>query len=245
MEPISKIKCDVCKNHFTHEYNTPLRDEDKLPEEATINQLVIHHMTWPTTSVKPEAFNIATIQEKVVYRTFPADYLVANDALVIYEIVRNDYTESKCLFTDWNPISRDHEESLIESFTEHYTIIHGGNENLGNMFSVYGWEPTNTVYVLYSQSVGTPYSKFTPVISEEASTGIHAIDAACQQNHTEIKCIGFDSVTEKGNYRNLYEGTENYRRDGEKYTPQKADLWEKHHSLIKKHYGKVDIEYLS
>ena len=188
--------------------------------------------------------NITTFGCNVLYRTFPADYLVANDALVIYEIVRNDYTESKCLFTDWNPISRDHEESLLESFTDHYTIIRGGNENLGDMFSVYGWEPTNTVYVLYSQSVGTPYSKFTPVISEEASTGIHAIDAACQQGHTEIKCIGFDSVIE-GTYRNIYEGTENYRRDGKKYTPEKADLWEKHHSLIKKHYGKVDIEYLS
>ena len=65
MEPISKIKCDVCKNHFTHEYNTPLRDETKLPKGAIINQLVIHHMTWPTTSVKPKEFNIATIQEKV------------------------------------------------------------------------------------------------------------------------------------------------------------------------------------
>ena len=190
--------------------------------------------------------NITTFGCNVLFRNFPADYLVANDALVIYEIVRNDYTESKCLFTDWNPISRVfHEESLVESFTNQgYTVIRGGNENLGDMFSLYGWEPTNTVYVLYSQSVGTPYSKFTPVISEEASTGIHAIDAACQQGHTEIKCIGFDSVTEKGNYRNIYEGTENYRRDGEKYTPEKADLWEEHHSLIKKHYEKVNIEYL-
>ena len=190
--------------------------------------------------------NITTFGCNVLFRNFPADYLVANDALVIHEIVRNDYTESKCLFTDWNPISRVfHEESLVESFTNQgYTVIRGGNENLGDMFSLYGWEPTNTVYVLYSQSIGTPYSKFTPVISEEASTGIHAIDAACQQGHTDIKCIGFDSVIE-GTYRNIYEGTENYRRDGEKYTPEKADLREKHHSLIKKHYGKVDIEYLS
>ena len=65
MEPISKIKCDVCKKHFTHEYNTQLRDETKLPEEAVVNQLVIHHMTWPTTKEKPKAFNIATIQERV------------------------------------------------------------------------------------------------------------------------------------------------------------------------------------
>ena len=190
--------------------------------------------------------NITTFGCNVLFRDFPPDYLIANDALVIYEIVRNDYTESKCLFTDWNPISRTfHEESLVESFTSQgYTVIRGGNENRGDMFSLYGWEPTNTVYVLYSQSVGTPYSKFTPVISEEASTGIHAIDAACQQGHTEIKCIGFDSVTEKGNYRNLYEGTENYRRDGEKYTPEKADLWKEHHSLIKKHYESIEIEYL-
>ena len=189
--------------------------------------------------------DITTFGCNVLFRDYPADYLIANDALVIHEIVRSDYTESKCLFTDWNPISRDHEESLVESFTvQGYTVIRGGNENRGDMFSLYGWEPTNTVYVLYSQSIGTPYSKFTPVISEEASTGIHAIDAACQKGHTKIKCIGFDSVTDEGNYRNIYEGTENYRRDGEKYTPEKADLWKEHHSLIKKHYEKVNIEYL-
>ena len=61
--------------------------------------------------------------------------------------------------------------------------------------------------------------------------------------HTDIKCIGFDSVID-GTYRNLYEGTENYRRDGEKYTPEKAALWKEHHSLIKKHYENVEIEYL-
>ena len=65
MEPISKICCDYCKKHFTHEYNPSLRDETKLPKEAVINQLVIHHMTWPTTKDKPQEFNIATIQEKV------------------------------------------------------------------------------------------------------------------------------------------------------------------------------------
>ena len=62
--------------------------------------------------------NVTTFGCNVLYRNFPADYLVANDALVIHEIVRNDYTESKCLFTDWNPIPRDHEESLVESFTK-------------------------------------------------------------------------------------------------------------------------------
>ncbi len=189
--------------------------------------------------------NITTFGCNVLFRDYPADYLVANDALVIYEIVRNDYNGSKCLFTDWNPISRVfHEESLVESFTNQgYTVIRGGNENRGDMFSLYGWEPTNTVYVLYSQSVGTPYSKFTPIISEEASTGIHAIDAACQKGYTDIKCIGFDSVIE-GTYRNVYEGTENYRRDGEKYTPEKAAFWKEHHEQIKEHYGKVEIEYL-
>ena len=58
MEPISKICCDVCKKHFTHEYNPPLRDETKLPKEAVINQLVIHATT-------PGQRHIATIQEKV------------------------------------------------------------------------------------------------------------------------------------------------------------------------------------
>ena len=189
--------------------------------------------------------NITTFGCNVLFRDFPADYLIANDALVIYEIVRSDYTESKCLFTDWNPISRIfHEETLVESFVnEGYTVTRGGNENRGDMFSLYGWEPTNTVYVLYSQSIGTPYSKFTPVISEEASTGIHAIDAACQEGFKDIKCIGFDSVT-NGTYRNVYEGTENYRRDGEKYTPEKANLWKQHHERIKEHYGDVSVEYL-
>ena len=63
MEPISKICCDVCKKHFTHEYNPPLRDEAKLPKEACVNQLVIH----ATTS---EQRHIATIQEKVQRVTF-------------------------------------------------------------------------------------------------------------------------------------------------------------------------------
>ena len=58
MEPISKICCDVCKKHFTHEYNPPLRDESKLPKEACVNQLVIHATT-------PGQRHIATIQEKV------------------------------------------------------------------------------------------------------------------------------------------------------------------------------------
>ena len=63
MEPISKICCDVCKKHFTHEYNPQLRDEAKLPKEAVINQLVIH----ATTSGQ---HHIATIQEKVQRVTF-------------------------------------------------------------------------------------------------------------------------------------------------------------------------------
>ena len=63
--------------------------------------------------------------------------------------------------------------------------------------------------------------------------------------YTDIKCIGFDSVID-GTYRNIYEGTENYRRDGEKYIPQKAVLWKQHHEKIKEHYGSaVNIEYLS
>ena len=96
--------------------------------------------------------NITTFGCNVLFRDFPPDYLIANDALVIYEIVRSDYTESKCLFTDWNPISRMfHEENLVDSFSkEGYTVIRGGNENRGDMFSLYGWEPTNTVYVLLS-----------------------------------------------------------------------------------------------
>ena len=63
MEPISKICCDVCKKHFTYEYNSPLRDEAKLPKEAVINQLVIHTTT-------PGQRHIATIQEKVQRVTF-------------------------------------------------------------------------------------------------------------------------------------------------------------------------------
>ena len=63
MEPISKIKCDHCKRHFTHEWNPSLRDESKLLEEAVVNQLVIHATT-------PGQRHIATIQEKVQRVTF-------------------------------------------------------------------------------------------------------------------------------------------------------------------------------
>jgi len=99
MEPISKIKCDVCKRHFTHEYNTPLRDETKLPKGAIINQLVIHHMTWPTTKEKPKAFNIATIQEKVERVSFhcPICDTQRGGSIAIMSDMAFDY-----IFADWH-----------------------------------------------------------------------------------------------------------------------------------------------
>ena len=79
---------------------------------------------------------ITTYGCNVLYRHFPSNYLIANDALVIHEIVRNDYNESKCLFTDWNPISREHENVMMEQFQMEHKIIRSGS---GDMFTIYGW----------------------------------------------------------------------------------------------------------
>ncbi len=192
-----------------------------------------------------------------MYRDWRPDILVANDWSMMIEIINSTYS-GNCQFTDFDELPIEALEG-IRYMPEFETAIHIGEQEDSNSFVFMGSSmgesgplQKNQYHIIWlDQSFKHLKWGLKPQF-ESMSTGLCALQLALETGYREIDVIGFDGLKDR-NYRNLYDGTENYRFDPaapdkvripEKYVPLDASNWESTYIKLIKKYPEIKVNLI-
>ena len=185
-----------------------------------------------------------------IYRDFEPDYLVANDWSMMVEIINSTYA-GNCHFTDFERLPM---EALhgIQYMPEYDTAIHIGEQEKASTFVFMGTSVSNYHIIWLDESLRHISWGLKPQF-ENMSTGLCAIQLALETGYyTEIDVIGFSGLKDR-NYKNIYDGTENYKFDPaapdkvrvpETYEPLDASHWESVYIKLVKQYPKIKVNLI-
>ena len=192
-----------------------------------------------------------------LYRDWQPDFLLANDWAMMIEIINSTYS-GNCQFTDFDELPIDAIEG-IRYLPEFETAVHVGEEKdsssfvfMGSSMGESGPLQKNQYHIIWlDQSFKHLKWGLKPQF-ESMSTGLCALQLALETGYDEIDVIGFDGLKDR-NYRNLYDGTENYKFDPaapdkvrvpETYVPLDASHWETVYMELVKQYPNTKVNLI-
>ena len=192
-----------------------------------------------------------------IYRDWQPDFLVANDWSMMIEIINSTYY-GNCQFTDFDELPIEALEG-IRYMPEFETAIHIGEQEdsssfvfMGSSMGESGPLQKNQYHIIWlDQSFKHLKWGLKPQF-ESMSTGLCALQLALETGYDEIDVIGFDGLKDR-NYRNLYDGTQNYRFDPavpdkvripEKYVPLDASHWESTYIKLIEKYPEIKVNLI-
>jgi len=185
-----------------------------------------------------------------MYRDFQPDYLVANDWAMMVEIINSTYA-GDCQFTDFEELPMEALEG-IKYMPEYETAIHIGEQEDSSSFVFMGHSASNQYHIIWlDESLRHIVWGLKPQF-ENMSTGLCAIQLALETGYDEIDVVGFSGLKDR-NYKNIYDGTENYKFDPaasdkvrvpETYEPLDASHWESVYIKLVKKYSKTKVNLI-
>ena len=192
-----------------------------------------------------------------LYRDWQPDFLLANDWAMMVEIINSSYS-GNCQFTDFDELPIDALEG-IKYMPEFETAVHIGEKEdsssfvfMGSSMGQSGPLQKNQYHIIWlDESLKQLKWGLRPKF-ESMSTGLCALQLALETGYDEIDVIGFDGLKDR-NYRNLYDGTENYKFDPaapdkvrvpETYVPLDASHWESVYMKLVQQYPKTRVNLL-
>ena len=192
-----------------------------------------------------------------MYRDWSPDFLVANDWSMMIEIINSTYSGT-CYFTDFEELPMEALEGIRYS-PEFETAIHIGEKEdcssfvfMGSSMGQSGPLQKNQYHIIWlDESLKQLKWGLRPKF-ESMSTGLCALQLALETGYDEIDVIGFDGLKDR-NYRNLYDGTENYKfepaapdkvRVPETYVPLDASHWETVYMELVKQYPNTKVNLI-
>jgi len=185
-----------------------------------------------------------------MYRDFQPDYLVANDWAMMVEIINSTYA-GDCQFTDFEELPMEALEG-IKYMPEYETAIHIGEQEDSSSFVFMGHSASNQYHIIWlDESLRHIVWGLKPQF-ENMSTGLCAIQLALETGYDEIDVVGFSGLKDR-NYKNIYDGTENYKFDPaasdkvrvpETYEPLDASHWESVYIKLVKQYSKTKVNLI-
>jgi hypothetical protein len=194
-----------------------------------------------------------------MYRDFEPDFLVANDWAMMVEIINSTYT-GNCQFTGFEELPMEALEG-IKYMPEYNSAVHIGEQEKASTF-VFRGSPelfditkaggiSNYHIIWLDESLRHIVWGLKPQF-ENMSTGLCAIQLALETGYDEIDVIGFSGLKDR-NYKNIYDGTENYKFDPaavnkvrvpETYEPLDASHWESVYIKLVKQYPNTKINLI-
>ena len=189
-----------------------------------------------------------------MYRDWSPDFLVANDWAIMVEIINSDY-KGKCVFTDYEELPIEALEG-IRYLPQYETAVHIGKPQDSSSFVFMGhktYNQSNSQYHLIwlDESLRHIRWNLKPQF-ESMSTGLCALQLALETGYETINVIGFNGLVDS-NYRNIYDGTDNYKFDPavedkvrvpETYVPLDAGNWESVYQKLVSKYPKTKVNLL-
>ena len=192
-----------------------------------------------------------------MYRDWSPDFLVANDWAMMIEIINSTYSGT-CQFTDFEELPVEALEG-IRYMPEFETAIHIGEQEDSNSFVFMGSSmgqsgplQKDQYHIIWLDESFKHLKWGLRPKFESMSTGLCALQLALETGYDEIDVIGFDGLKDR-NYRNLYDGTENYRFDPaaadkvripETYVPLDASHWESVYMKLVNCYPDTKVKIL-
>ena len=183
-----------------------------------------------------------------LYRDWEPDFLVANDLSMMLEIITSDYTGT-CYFTDYEELPIDAIAGI--KYTPGYeSAVHIGDQT--NSTSFVFIESLYQYYIIWLGTTTRHLNWGLKTQFEKMSTGLCALQLALETGYDEIDVIGFNGLKEE-NYRNIYDGTENYRFDPatedkirvpETYVPLDAKSWKSTYTKLIEKYPEIKINLI-
>ena len=183
-----------------------------------------------------------------IYRDWQPDFLVANDWKMMVEIINSTYS-GHCHFTDVEPVPMEALEG-IKCMPEFTSAIHIGNQETASSF-VFIFSTDNSNIIWLDESF-RHISWGLKTHTDSMSTGLCAIQLALETGYDEIDVIGFSGLKDR-NYKNIYDGTENYKFDPaapdkvrvpETYEPLDASHWESVYINLVKQYPETKVNLI-
>ena len=189
-----------------------------------------------------------------IYRDFEPDFLVANDWAMMVEIINSTYS-GNCEFTDFEELPLEALEG-IKYMPEYETAIHIGEQENSSSFVFMGHSPSkqhaNQYHLIWLDERLKHITWGLKPMFESMSTGLCALQLALETEYDEIDVIGFSGLKDR-NYRNIYDGTENYTYDPaasdkvrvpETYVPLDASHWETVYMELVKKYPNTKVNLI-
>jgi len=184
-----------------------------------------------------------------LYRDWEPNFLVVNDWAMMVEIMNSTYS-GNCQFTDFEELPMEALEG-IKYMPEYETAIHIGKQEDSSSFVFMGSVTSDYHIIWLDESLRHIVWGLKPQF-ENMSTGLCAIQLALETGYDEIDVIGFSGLKDR-NYKNIYDGTENYKFDPaapdkvrvpETYEPLDASYWESVYIKLVNQYPETKVNLL-
>jgi len=199
-----------------------------------------------------------------IYRDLEPDFIVANDGRMIIEIVLSTYG-GPCYFTDLQELPHEAIGGIHHS-SEWKRAIEIGNMHKSNSF-IFLAAPIGIANPNFGKGFGYPTNQYHIIWVDDSlqhitwgpkpqfegmSTGLCALQIALETGYDEIDLIGFSGLKD-GNYKNIYDGTENYSFDPyapdkvrvpETYKPLGVAQWESIYTELVKKYPNTKVNLI-
>ncbi len=172
---------------------------------------------------KLEELEGITVGCNAIYRDFKPDYLFAQDAGVMAEIIGCGYV-GDCYFAQWSLLPGESYEAL-KTGEEHETYRRFDDEYFAYISGLDDKCIDKKCYIMWIRKGMDKRIKEIPSEVEGWSTGTSAIYTICKDlSPKRVVLLGFDH--EKDEYENVYADTEHYFKESNK---EGCNHWKKEH----------------
>ncbi len=159
---------------------------------------------------KLEELEGITVGCNAIYRDFKPDYLFAQDAGVMAEIIGSGYV-GDCYFAQWSLLPGESYEAL-KTGEEHETYRRFDDEYFAYISGLDDKCIDKKCYIMWIRKGMDKRIKEIPSEVEGWSTGTSAIYTVCKDlSPKRVVLLGFDH--EKDEYENVYADTEHYFKE--------------------------------
>ena len=193
---------------------------------------------------KLEDLDGITVGCNAIYRDFKPDYLFAQDAGVMAEIIGSGY-EGDCYFAQWSLLPGDAYEAL-KTGEEHETYRRFDDEYFAYISGLDNKCIDKKSYIMWIRKGMDKRIKEIPSEVEGWSTGTSAIYTICKDlSPKRVVLLGFDH--EKNEYENVYADTEHYFKESNdeegwytwKHWKKEHDNWKDQLNQCKDKFPKI------